>query len=440
MLNVIEIHKSLNNLLIRGVIEEADLTYLADMHIQNMLSKYPNFPTFPQSSGYWRLKLTRGSNGDRRIKAKTYVGLVRKLEQYESGTLGRSPKTFEQLYHLIQQERLNGISDPYIKGCKESTINRQDSSFKRYFAQTDFAAMQMDMITRNDIHRFLLMNLLRYNVVGTGFNEMKRILTLVFRSAYQRDIISTNPCDKVEWDSDVYSNKFVFSANIRNRTYTDDEMNRLWNYELDVLQASPTFLTAYAVLFQMQTGLRRGEVCALRWSDITTDPAGHRYLNICRRLQRIPKHDGVPEKQCIVDRTKTSKTRALPIWPELDELLVAIHEISGNGCYIFPGDQADGCLGYYAVYDHYRNACNATRIPIHRDVIRGPHAWRRNFAKRIGDSSISSRLLGNDQRVCEKNYSDAIDLDHARAIMEQHSLHKHLAIDPEASGALRKTA
>lgn len=440
MPNAFEICKKLNDLLARGIIRDSDFEYLADMRIQDMLSKYPNFPTAPQSSGYWRLKLSRGSRNDRRIKSKTYVGLVRKLEEYENGTLGRSPRTFEQLYRMIQQERLRGISDPDTKGSKESTISRQDGAFKRYFARTELAAMPLNSISANDIHRFLLMNLLRYNMVSTGFAEMKRILVLVFRRAYQRGIISVNPSDRIEWDSDEYSNKFSPRAGIRERTYSDDEMNRLWDYELDVLQEHPTFLTAYAMLLQMQTGLRRGEVCALQWIDITTDSDGRRYLTVCRRLRRVPKCGDVPEQQCIVNRTKTSVSRTLPIWPELEELLAAIHEISGDDCYIFPGDSADGCLGFYAIYAHYRTACLAVGIPTQRDTIRGPHAWRRNFARRIGDSSISSRLLGNDPRVCEKNYSDAIDMDHARAVMEQHSLHRHLASSLTVPDASRKTA
>lgn len=440
MLNAIEIYTKLNDLLSRGIIEETDLSYLADVHIQEILSKYPNFPTAPQRNGYWRLRLTQGSKADRRIKSKTYVGLVQKLVAYESGTLGHAAKTFEQFYHLIQNERLSGICDTDKKDSKECTIHRQDCSFQRYFAQTDLAAMRLDSISSNDIHRFLLMNLHRYPVVRSGFAEMKRILMLVLHKAYLREMISVNPCDKIEWDSDEYRNKLTGSAAIRERTYTDEEMDRLWDYEIDVLQKQPTFITAYAMLFQMQTGLRRGEICGLRWDDVTSDHNGNRYLNICRRLRRIPRKGTIPEQQHIVERTKTSKSRILPIWPELAELLDAVHEISGNGRYIFPGTSEDGCLGYYAVYDHYQDACRSIGIPIQKDTIRGPHAWRRNFAKRIGNSFISSHLLGNDQRVCESNYSDAIDMDNAMAIMEQHSLHKHLAVTPIESGDLRKTA
>ncbi len=440
MPNAIEIYKKLNDLLSRGVIEEADLPYLADMHIQEILNKYPNFPTVPQGNGYWRFKLSRGSSVDRRIKSKTYVGLVQKLVAYESGTLGHASKTFEQFYHLIQNERLNGICDSDKKDSKESTIYRQDCSFQRYFAQTELAAMHLNNISRNDIHRFLLMNLHRYPVVRSGFAEMKRILMMVLHKAYLRDMIPVNPCDKIEWDSDEYGNKIIGSAAIRERTYTDEEMERLWDYEINVIQKYPNFITAYAMLFQMQTGLRRGEICGLRWDDVTSDLNGNRYLHICRRLRRVPRKGNIPEQQRIVEHTKTSKSRILPIWTELAELLDAIHEISGNDRYIFPGNSEDGCLGYYAIYNHYLEVCRSIGIPIQKGTIRGPHAWRRNFAKRIGDSFVSSHLLGNDQRVCEENYSDDIDMNNARAIMEQHALHRRLSNNSVVSDSLRKTA
>lgn len=105
-----------------------------------------------------------------------------------------------------------------------------------------------------------------------------------------------------------------------------------------------------------------------------------------------------------------------------NELLDAIYEITGGSTYVFPGKVADGCLGINAVYEHYRRSCDAVGVWIQKDRIRGPHAWRRNFAKRLGNSYISSHLLGNDQRVCEKNYSDAIDFEEAREQLEKKGL------------------
>lgn len=241
--------------------------------------------------------------------------------------------------------------------------------------------------------------------------------------------IDYNPCDRIEWDSDEYSNKFITSAGIKERTYTEREMDLLWDHEQSVIAKRPSFLTPYAMLLQMQLGLRRGEVCALHWDDITTDENGTRYLTIQRMLRKVPKHNGMPEHQVISQHTKTSKDRTIPLWKEVTDLLNAVYEISGDGTYIFPGEAADGCLGINSIYKHYTRACAAIGVPIQKDIIRGPHAWRRNFAKRLGNSYISSHLLGNDQKVCEENYSNAIDFAEALAELEKKGLKIGLKMD-----------
>jgi len=400
------------------------------MNVQDILAKYQKLlPTDARNDGYWYINIPDPSRkeGRRKLKSRTYSGLLQKILEYESGHYSQIIKTFEEMYYLIQEQRLEDVRDQERLYARTSTVSRQDSTYRRYFQGTAFAEMPLDRITARDIDYVLQLNLQRYSVRHTGFKEMTQIIKRVFDKAYRRDMIQVNPCDKVEWNSDVYSNKFISSTGIKKRTYTDDEMNRLWDHELDVIRRRPGFLTAYAMLLQMQTGLRRGEVCGLRWSDITTDESGFRYLTIYRELVRVPKRNGIPEHQRLVEHTKTSRDRTIPIWPELAELLDAIYAISGNNIYIFPGDSDDGCLGIYSVYAHYRRSCSAIGIPIQKDTIRGPHAWRRNFAKRMGDSEMASHLLGNTREVCEQNYSDAIDFDEARQRLTKKALKKSVS-------------
>ena len=432
MLNAADIYRSVSDFVERGIISADDAPYMMNMTVQEIIEKYQHWmPTAPRSDGYWYIYIpdrTR-KGGRRRLKSKSYAELIRKIESFEAGHIGRVVKTFEEMYRLIQQQRLEGITDSDKRSARTSTVTRQDQTYKRFFSGTELASMRLDRIGPNDINAFLLMNLRRYSVIKSAFDAMVQILNLVFDKAYRREMIDSNPCSLIEWDSDEYSNKFVRSPGITQRTYTDAEMNRLWDHELAVLERRPRFITPYAMLLQMQLGLRRGEVCALRWDDITTDRSGHRYITIARMLRKVPKRDGIPEHQEITGHTKTSKDRTIPLWDEVAELLDAIYAITGSGDYIFPGEAADGCLGINAVYEHYRRSCVAAGVWIQKDQIRGPHAWRRNFAKRLGNSYISSHLLGNDQKVCEENYSNAIDFEEARTQLVKKGLKKGLKND-----------
>lgn len=422
-------YRFVSNLVDNGIIKTDDAPYLMSMKVQEIIDKYQRWmPAAPRSDGYWYIYVPdRTSKGGRkRLKSKSYADLIRKIEAFEAGHYGRVMKTFDEMYYLIQDQRLDGITDSEKQAARTSTVVRQNQTYKRFFADTTFVSLHIDSIKPNDIDVFIKMNLKRYSVIKSAFDAMVQILKKVFDKAYRREIIDSNPCDRIEWDSDEYINKLVSSAGIKERTYTEKEMDLLWDHEQSIIAKRPHFLTPYAMLLQMQLGLRRGEVCALQWDDITTDKNGTRYITIHRMLRKVPKHNGIPEHQEISHHTKTSKDRTIPLWKEVTDLLDAIYEISGSGIYVFPGEIADGCLGINAVYKHYTRACSAVGVPIQKDIIRGPHAWRRNFAKRLGNSYLSSHLLGNDQKVCEENYSDAIDFEEAREQLEKKGLKRGL--------------
>lgn len=437
------VYKTVLSLAENGIISTDDVPYMMNMHVQEIIDKYQHWmPKAPRADGYWYIYVPdrTSKGGRRRLKSKSYADLIRKIETFEAGHYGRVTKTFEEMYYLIQDQRLDGITDSEKQAARTSTVVRQNQTYNRFFAGTAFVSLRIDAIKPNDIDSFLQMNLKRYRVIKSAFNAMVQILKKVFDKAYRREMIDYNPCDRIEWDSDEYSNKFITSAGIKERTYTEREMDLLWDHEQSVIAKRPSFLTPYAMLLQMQLGLRRGEVCALHWDDITTDENGTRYLTIQRMLRKVPKHNGMPEHQVISQHTKTSKDRTIPLWKEVTDLLDAVYEISGDGTYIFPGEAADGCLGINSIYKHYTRACAAIGIPIQKDVIRGPHAWRRNFAKRLGNSYLSSHLLGNDQKVCEENYSNAIDFAEALAELEKKGLKKGLKIGLKMDQTLKKEA
>ena len=74
-------------------------------------------------------------------------------------------------------------------------------------------------------------------------NLLQHGLAFVFViTPYRRELIDYNPCDRIEWDSDEYSNKFITSAGIKERTYTEREMDLLWDHEQSVIAKGRPFL------------------------------------------------------------------------------------------------------------------------------------------------------------------------------------------------------
>ena len=95
---------------------------------------------------------------------------------------------------------------------------------------------------------------------------------------------------------------------------TDDEQRRI----VSVLTNNLTDRNL-GILLCLKTGLRLGEICALRWEDIDL---GHGMLKVCRTVSRIKSEKEDSKTLLYVGRPKTADSfREIPLPPRLLELL-----------------------------------------------------------------------------------------------------------------------
>ena len=106
---------------------------------------------------------------------------------------------------------------------------------------------------------------------GNTVQHYHRMLSSVFTKAVQWGLVAENPCKRAEAPK---------AQEVDVQALEEKDVVRL----MEALQDAPT---QYSVITQLAllTGARRGEICALRWSDIDMD-AGT--ISIERTLQHIP--------------------------------------------------------------------------------------------------------------------------------------------------------
>lgn len=84
--------------------------------------------------------------------------------------------------------------------------------------------------------------------------------------------------------------------------------------------------TSAGILISLNTGLRIGEVCALKWSNIDFDKA---ILHVRSTVARIKNTDDSKSTKLIIDTPKTkSSIRDIPISNKVMNVLKALHENS----------------------------------------------------------------------------------------------------------------
>lgn len=128
------------------------------------------------------------------------------------------------------------------------------------------------------------------------------VLNTLFKMAYLNDAIEKNPMDKVQRPK---PRKGEVQGEVE--AYTVEEVRRI----LDGLEKEPLKWRVFLRLL-IDTGIRRGECCALQWKDINFK-AGT--VTICGNLCYTP-HKGV-----YLDTPKSGKSRTIDVDPDVLRLL-----------------------------------------------------------------------------------------------------------------------
>lgn len=126
---------------------------------------------------------------------------------------------------------------------------------------------------------------------GSSCQKAHSFLKTALKRAVILEYINTNPCDRISGPS---------KNNPQNSALTAEDVTRM----LRLLKGHPDRRFAMACRLALATGMRRGEVCALRWQDIDLEKAS---IHVSHALVEAKKDD-YPDGETL--RLKDTKTDA----------------------------------------------------------------------------------------------------------------------------------
>lgn len=138
------------------------------------------------------------------------------------------------------------------------------------------------------------------------------------------------------------------------------------------------------ILLCLYMGLRIGELCALKWSDINLDD---RILHVRRTMQRIQTRDGAPRrtKVVILPPKSSSSIREIPIPEEMHRILASCRK--DGGAYLLTGKE-DCFIEPRTMENLFKRAA----AECHVQDIRF-HALRHTFATRCVERGFDIKSL-----------------------------------------------
>ena len=258
---------------------------------------------------------------------------------------------------------------------KQSTYDRLLTSAKALEAYT-IAYMPIGEITCIDIQHYVN-DLTKRGYGLSTIKKQMRIVTAPLKQASALHIIPADPCVGIRLPSryNVAKPEKIVEA------YTAEEQTALLN-----VISSGRRKGYFAIMLMIETGLRVGEVLALRWHDVQL---ARKRIHVRNTVVRLAN-----KKQSFVqDSVKSeSSRRTIPLTPEAISILEQQYA-RRTGEWVFTNDDGER-LSYEALRYQTRKACDEAGIEF-----RGEHVFRHTFATNCYhkgiDVKILSRLLGH---------------------------------------------
>lgn len=300
-----------------------------------------------------------------------------------------------------------------FSGIKDSTFETYESIYRLYLENSSLGHTRLEDLQKINVQKY-------YNElhdIGKSYSRIKninKILKMFFKYCVNEGYIFRNPCDGIKLD--VYKSKktveeldMFFEDEGTVETFSDDEirilLNGIINPKLRIL-----------VKFALGTGLRQGEILALKKGDIKN---GFVQVTKSLRTARYYNADGSYHYAIAITSPKTRKSvRKVPIPTELKKdllelnKLVAMERLKLGECYtdndlLFPSEKGTYMDSRNLIRSWKRSFSNID-IPYRKF-----HTLRHTYATQLiknGSQLITvSRLLGHGSIKTTEIYAHVLE-------------------------------
>ena len=270
-----------------GIIDICDtLSCSEDDVVNKILSKiHPYKISYHEKANRWQTYVKDDTNpkGRKEIVRKKKSDLEKYLLDFYRLQLNTvKVYTFESLYAEFMEYKEATTSkttvDAYIKAYNR--FYKDDSIIKEDLSQIKAPRLRKWLETMIRTHK---LNYKSYGKFAVVFNQL-------FKYAVEMEYIDKNPFDRINVRSlGLYNTP---KKNSKDKVFSKSETRDINRVAFDDFAEKP-YCVPLAVLFVFQTGLRLGEVVALKWSDVDFEL---KKLRVCR-FERVQQNYTADYKQ-----------------------------------------------------------------------------------------------------------------------------------------------
>lgn len=365
-----------------GMIDIDDVqNHMKTMKREELLKQHP-YEIWQSKEGKWYTYLPAQGGGRTLKKRKSKKDLENIVIDYYKN------KKEIFLKDVFQEWLLQKLEYEEIQ---KQTSDRYTTDFHRFFDNSDVAQKDIRKITEEDLETFIREAIKNMKLSNKAYSGLRLLILGIFKYAKKRkytEISITQFLGDLDLPKKCFARKIVKDEE---SVFTDDEVEKISNYVKGNIS-----LINYGILLAFQTGVRVGELCALKYSDIKGNK-----LCIRRTEVRYRGRDG----RYIFEVRESPKTdagnRDIILNSDAQWTLKAIRKLNPFGEYIFMKDGKR--LKEKAFSVKIVKICRYVGIKE-----RSMHKARKTYATKLinggVDESLVVKQMGHTSIDCTKNY------------------------------------
>ena len=391
-----EYFSSLKSALAQGIMNEDEVQKKISMKRKDIIKKHEEKYSIWQGEGKdtrWKTRLPNG-----KLIAKTQR---QDLDDLIVSFYVREEKmTVQQLYQeWIVYKSVSVRASSYIAKIK--------SDWRTYY-KVDQGFINMDIRKMDAVYLETWLHALikKYNMTKKQFYNTTIIIRQGMKYAKKKGYIKENPFDETEINTKLF--RGVQKADSKTQVYTIEEQQKMEEEMWRLYAEKPEYTAPLAIIFMFYTGLRIGELVALRESDIENGQ-----IHVQRQETRVFEDIDAEHSRMvgyeIVEHTKTDVgNRMVPLVPIakaiLEEVITA-NRINGRKDEDFIFLSADGQrIKHGAIEGRIIDACERLGMKV-----KTAHKFRKTYISTLYDNGVSleaiRKIVGHaDERTTLHNY------------------------------------
>lgn len=219
---------------------------------KELLEKHP-YTIWQGKDGKWYTYLLNENGKRKLLKRSKRVEIENAVVNYWK--VKAEDPTVEEVFADWNNRRLE------LKKISKSTYDRNKQIFNRHFLR--FGKRHIKSVSPEDIEEFLEVQIPEYNLTAKAFSNLKTIMRGILKRAKKQKLISFNISDVFD-ELDVSDRDFApVIKNMEDEVFTEKEMEKIVRW----MESQDKTMLNLGILLMFVTGVRVGELSALKWSD-----------------------------------------------------------------------------------------------------------------------------------------------------------------------------